>query len=164
MHFVTRCDLLLGTIASSRRCVGRRRRRWISSCSSCHPAGHARFSSVKFCRFTLQARRERFFRSGSSKWAANLSFRMNEPVTFTPTFVWVDYGVEVGADLPVTSARRAFQHREQGRQFPNPQKWRPAANQRPALSKRRHIGVIPAKRSASPDRKMLGNFICYDPG
>ncbi len=25
-----------------------------------------------------------------------LSFRLNEPVTFTPTFVWVDNGVEVG--------------------------------------------------------------------
>jgi thioredoxin-related protein len=24
------------------------------------------------------------------------SFRLNEPVTFTPTFVWVDNGVEVG--------------------------------------------------------------------
>ena len=25
-----------------------------------------------------------------------VSFRLNEPVTFTPTFVWVDNGVEVG--------------------------------------------------------------------
>ena len=25
-----------------------------------------------------------------------MSFRINEPVTFTPTFVWVDNGVEVG--------------------------------------------------------------------
>ena len=27
---------------------------------------------------------------------SKLSFRINEPVTFTPTFVWVDNGVEVG--------------------------------------------------------------------
>ena len=58
---------------------------------------YARFSSGKFYRFTLQARRERFFRSGLLKWAANCRFRISiEPVTFTPTFVWVDNGVEVG--------------------------------------------------------------------
>ena len=27
---------------------------------------------------------------------SKLSFRINQPVTFTPTFVWVDNGVEVG--------------------------------------------------------------------
>jgi thioredoxin-related protein len=27
---------------------------------------------------------------------SKLSFRINQPVTFTPTFIWVDNGVEVG--------------------------------------------------------------------
>ena len=50
---------------------------------------------MKFYRFTLQAR-GKVFPLWVVEMGGKLSFRINEPVTFTPTFVWVDNGVEVG--------------------------------------------------------------------
>ncbi len=55
-----------------------------------------------------------------------VSFRLNEPVTFTPTFVWVDNGVEVGRFSGyfgkekffgiVNKAANAYNHKNGGRQ------------------------------------------------
>ncbi len=57
---------------------------------------------------------------------SKLSFRINEPVTFTPTFVWVDNGVEVGRFSGyfgkdkffsiVNKAASAYNHKHGGRQ------------------------------------------------
>ena len=63
-------------------------------------------------------------------WVAEMggkvSFRLNQPVTFTPTFVWVDNGVEVGRFAGyfgkekffsiVNNAANAHNHKNGGRQ------------------------------------------------
>jgi thioredoxin-related protein len=57
---------------------------------------------------------------------SKLSFRINQPVTFTPTFVWVDNGVEVGRFSGyfgreqffsiVNKAASVYNHKNGGRQ------------------------------------------------
>ena len=95
MHFVTCCDLFLRLSQFwVLRPLGRRR--WILSCSSRRSCGTCKVFKREVLPIYAASPAGKVFPLWVVEMGGKAPFRLNEPVTFTPTFVWVDNGVEVG--------------------------------------------------------------------